>query len=160
VVFFGLATVQTKELSGLVWMGFVLAWRKQNRLSVFFNYHSLQLRGNRLARGNEITLASRMRATQLLGGSLSITSLNLFGMGRTATSITVLSRRGKQFVQLRLLLVGCVQTSVTVRRSPRLTAVQFALLVGCRPARRARDGKDEFCNPFGVHSLSCDSKQN
>ena len=64
-----------------------------------------------------------------------------------------LSSRCKQLVQLRLLLVGCFQTSVTVRSGPRLTAVQFALLSGCRPARGARDGEDEFGNPLGVHFI-------
>ena len=31
--------------------------------------------------------------------------------------------------------------------------MQFALLSGCRPARGARDGEDEFGNLLGVHFI-------
>ena len=83
---------------------------------------------------------------------LSSSNESFWNRSQSLNSLS-LSSRCKQLVQLRLLLVGCFQTSVTVRSGPRLTAVQFALLSGCRPARGARDGEDEFGNPLGVHFI-------
>jgi hypothetical protein len=59
--------------------------------------------------------------------------------------------QGEQFVQLRLLLVGCVQTPITVRGSSRLTAVQFTFLPGGRSTGGAGYSQDELGDALGIH---------